>query len=113
MPRLEILPQKKLAAARVETPKCLDPRQVEGCYSERRKFNRFCLFAADKALKFAITVLASDPVLACAAMAVSRFFVRPSCRKKMRCPRPHSGDDRNWSPPALPWETLSFRPVPM
>src|SRR6476646_1399464 len=82
-------------------------------YSERRKFNRFCLFVADSALKFAITVLASDPVLECAVIAVIRLLVRPSCRKKILCPRPHSGAVRNWSPPAPPWLTLSFSPVPM
>src|SRR5689334_3766526 len=40
-------------------------------------------------------------------MTVKRFVVRPSCRKKMRWPRPHSGAVRNSSPPAPPCETLS------
>src|SRR5437763_7422416 len=29
----------------------------------------------------------------------------------MRCPRPHKGAVRNWSPPAPPWETLSANPA--
>src|SRR5581483_10332819 len=82
-------------------------------YSERRKFSRFCLLVAERALKLAITLLASEPLLACCAIAVSRLAVRPSCRKKIRWPSPHNGEERNWSPPAPPCETLSFRPVPM
>src|SRR5262249_164610 len=82
-------------------------------YSERRKFRIFCLLVAERALKLAITPLASEPLLACCAMAVNRLAVRPSCRKKMPWPSPQSGAERNWSPPAPPCETLSFRPVPM
>src|SRR5580700_9960620 len=46
-------------------------------------------------------------------MAWTRSVVRPSCSRKMRCPRPHRGAVRNWSPPAPPCETLSAKPEPM
>src|SRR3989449_5686121 len=43
-------------------------------------------------------------------MACRRSVVRPSCRKKMRLPRPQSGAVRNSSPPAWPWRMSSARP---
>src|SRR5262249_1661450 len=82
-------------------------------YSERKKFSRSCSCWLLRLLKFCITCLASFPWLACALIAWIRSFVRPSCRKNIRCPKPHNGAVRNWSPPALPCETLSARPVPM
>ena len=64
-------------------------------------------------LNWAITPLASEPLLAWSWMAVTRLLVRPSCRKKVRCPTPHSGALRNWLPLALPCDTRSASPVPM
>src|SRR5215475_11686947 len=46
-------------------------------------------------------------------MATTRSVVRPSCSRKIRCPRPHRGAVRNWSPPAPPCETLSARVSPI
>jgi hypothetical protein len=39
--------------------------------------------------------------------------VRPSCRKKIRCPTPHKGADRNSCPLALPCVMPSANPYPM
>jgi len=86
-----------------------------------------CLSLTDKALKFWMTALASDagyPLLEtpaakttssrlpvtvievgvgaekCAWIAAIRSLVRPSCRKNILCPTPHSGVVRNSSRPA-------------
>src|ERR1700742_1811053 len=90
------------AAPRDSTQQRKDRAKTERChgrmvysYSERRKFNTSCWLAAESWLKFDTTVEASEPLLACALMAVSRLLVRPSCRKKMRWPSPHSGAVRN------------------
>src|SRR5436305_2031670 len=82
-------------------------------YRERRKLTRFCWSVKLRAAAVLSEVFASDPLLPWALMTVTRLLVRPSWRKKMRCPRPHNGAVRNWSPPAPPCETLSARPVPM
>src|SRR5260370_40178119 len=42
-----------------------------------------------------------------------RWGVRPSWRKKMRCPTPQSGAVRNSSGPAEPCVMPSLRPLPM
>jgi len=63
--------------------------------SDRRKFRTSCFCEEESELKFATVELASEPELACCEIAVSRFDVRPSCRKKIRCPRPHRGALRN------------------
>src|SRR5215475_14577564 len=66
-----------------------------------------------------MTLLASDgpnllfPALLCAWIASTRSSVRPSWRKKIRWPRPHSGAVRNSSPLASPWRMSSARPGPM
>src|SRR4051812_26417271 len=56
-------------------------------------------------------------LLACCAIAFTRPPLlgpaRPSWRKKIRCPAPHSGALRTSSGPAAPWETKSARPGPM
>jgi hypothetical protein len=70
--------------------------------SERKKFSRSCLDCGGKRLKLLITALASDCGLACARIAWGKSLVRPSCRKKRRCPIPHKGADRNSCPSALP-----------
>src|SRR5262249_48628575 len=44
-----------------------------------------------------------------ASMACSRSLVLPSCRKKIRCPSPHSGAVRNSLGPAAPWAIPSPR----
>src|SRR5437870_6383586 len=49
-----------------------------------------------------MTRLASLPLLLCARMASTKLDVRPSWRKKMRCPTPQSGAVRNSSGPAAP-----------
>src|SRR5579872_3097024 len=93
-------------------------------YSDRRKFNISCFCDVFKALKFPITVFASephvktrekgvksepfslktsadcvvtqsDPELIWSWIACSKSLVRPSCKKNRRCPRPHSGAVRN------------------
>src|SRR5262245_57447599 len=82
-------------------------------YSDRRKLNNACWSCSDSRLNLLITPLASEPWLACCLMACWMSLVRPSCRKKMRWPTPHSGAERNSLPLAAPWETLSARPPPM
>src|SRR5439155_1306662 len=51
--------------------------------------------------------------LLCAWTACRRSVVRPSCRKKMRWPRPQSGAVLNSSPSACPWRMSSARPGPI
>src|ERR1017187_4983110 len=46
-------------------------------------------------------------------MASTRLLVRPSWRKKTRCPTPQSGVVRNSSGPAPPCVMPSARPFPM
>src|SRR5438477_7550726 len=82
-------------------------------YKERRKLTRFCWSAMLRAAAALSEAFASDPLLPWALTVVTRLLVRPSWRKKMRCPSPHNGAERNWSPPAPPCDTLSARPVPM
>src|SRR5262249_38049683 len=97
-------------------------------HSDRRKSRTACLSATDRPLKLLMTALASDagkPLLVivplsrtrlarlpvtvsevtvaaekCAWIAAIRSLVRPSCRKNIRCPMPHSGVVRNSSGPA-------------
>src|SRR5262252_1060718 len=70
-------------------------------YSERRKFRRFCCCGALSPLKLSMTAFASDgpnvafPALLWAWIAAIRSVVRPSWRKKRRCPKPHKGAVRN------------------
>src|ERR1700691_1375811 len=82
-------------------------------YSERRKSNISCCCVVERSKNCSSTKVASLLLLAWSWMAVIRFEVRPSCSRKIRCPSPHKGAVRNWSPPALPCETLSAKPVPM
>src|SRR5271170_7933472 len=83
-------------------------------YSERRKSKISCCWVGLRSSKNSCTtVLASLPLLAWSWIAVIRFVVRPSCSRKIRCPRPHNGAVRNWPPPAPPCETLSARRDPM
>src|SRR5262249_53020147 len=86
------------------------PRMVQ---SERRKFKISCFCAGVSLLNAPIELLASDPALECAAIACTRSLILPSCRKKIRWPKPHKGAVRNSSGPALPWTMSSARPVPM
>src|SRR5580658_3567785 len=72
-----------------------------------------CWLVTLRALKLLITLLASEPLLECAWMAVTRLAVRPSCRKKRRWPTPQSGADRKSWGPAAPWVATSASPVPM
>src|SRR6267142_740924 len=66
-----------------------------------------------------MTLLASEgpnfklPSLRWALIAVSRSSVRPSWRKKIRLPRPHSGAVRYSSPRAAPWRMSSASPGPI
>src|SRR5260370_24734976 len=53
------------------------------------------------------------PGLLWASSASSRLLVRPSWRKKTRCPTPQSGAVRNSSGPAPPCVMPSARPLPM
>src|SRR5580704_12902765 len=46
-------------------------------------------------------------------MASTRLLVRPSCRKKTRCPTPQRGAVRNSSGPAPPCVIPSASPLPM
>src|SRR5215510_14807305 len=82
-------------------------------YRDRRKLNNACWSCSDSMLNLLITPLASEPWLACSLMACWMSSVRPSCRKKMRWPTPHSGAERNSFPLAAPWATLSASPTPM
>ena len=50
-----------------------------------------CLLASFSRLKKSADVLASDPLLEWAWMARIRSLVRPSCSRKIRCPRPGPG----------------------
>src|SRR5262245_47873715 len=88
-------------------------RTDEARYRDRRKLNKFCLSCSPSMLNLPITPLASEPWLACSLMACSMSLVRPSCRKKMRCPTPHRGAVRNSFPLAAPWDTPSAKPTPM
>src|SRR5213593_1111237 len=69
-------------------------------YRLRRKFRTSCFFRSPSWLKLLMTPFASDgpnfrfPRLLCSWIATSRSSVRPSWRKKMRLPRPHSGEVR-------------------
>src|SRR5712692_3643293 len=60
-----------------------------------------------------MTLLASLSGLLWASIASTRLLVRPSWRKKTRCPTPQSGAVRNSSGPAAPWVMPSARPLPM
>src|ERR1700758_538393 len=60
-----------------------------------------------------MTLLASLPGLAWRSIASTRLLVRPSWRKKTRCPTPQSGAVRNSSGPAPPCVMPSARPLPM
>ena len=77
-------------------------------YSERRKLRTSCFWFSRSWLKFPITAFASEALrvktlpLLCARIASSKSDVRPSCRKKSRCPSPHSGAVRNSLGPACP-----------
>src|SRR6266850_1572836 len=88
-------------------------------YSERRKLRTSCFWFSRSRLKFPITAFASEasrvktlPLL-CARIASSKSDVRPSCRRKSRCPSPHSGAVLNSLGPACPWVTPSASPGPM
>src|SRR5262249_42918918 len=61
----------------------------------------------------ATDAFASDPLLACWRIVSIRSEDLPSCRKKMRWPRPHSGAVRNSEPVAAPCESPSARFEPM
>src|SRR5207302_2923240 len=87
--------------------------RILSCYRLRRKLRMCCCAEVVRLLKFVMTAFASEPGLEWVLIACSRSLVRPSCRKKMRCPTPHNTAERNSSPPAVPCETLSARPVPM
>src|ERR1700722_4681603 len=63
--------------------------------------------------KRSMTILASLPGLLWAPIASTRLLVRPSWRKKTRCPTPQRGADRNSSGPAPPCVMPSARPLPM
>src|SRR6267142_6139191 len=85
-------------------------------YSERRKLRTSCFWFSRSWLKFPITAFASEasrvktlPLL-CARIASSKSEVRPSCRRKSRCPSPHSGAVLNSLGPACPWVTPSASP---
>src|SRR5262249_20685517 len=88
-------------------------------YRLRRKFRRSCFLFSLRLLKLSMTALASDgpnvlfPALLWAWIASMRSLVRPSWRKKMRCPRPHNGAVLNSSPLACPWRMSSASPGPM
>src|SRR6202158_6330898 len=60
-----------------------------------------------------MTLLASLPGLLWASIAFTRLLVRPSWRKKTRCPIPQSGAVRNSSGPAEPCVMPSARSLPM
>src|SRR5690242_1887058 len=64
-------------------------------YSDRRKLIRFCWSVKLSAAAALSEAFASEPLLPWALTAVIRLLVRPSCRKKIRCPRPHNGAERN------------------
>src|SRR5207245_3329648 len=70
------------------------PEQTVEIYRDQRKFRTSCFCDSLSKLNRPITLLASDdwylgfPTLLCAWMACRRSVVRPSCRKKMRWPRP-------------------------
>ncbi len=98
----------------IAKPEQLNERPL---YSDRRKFRMSCFSAAERALNREITALASDlqdslralesalslqvlSRLIWASIAINMSLVRPSCKKKMRCPTPQSGAVRNSSPPA-------------
>src|SRR5947208_3081765 len=82
-------------------------------YSERRKLSMSCFALSGSTTNRLITPFASDPELACWRIATFRSEVRPSCRKKIRCPTPHSGAVRNSLGPASPCLTPSASPTPM
>src|SRR6266436_4087447 len=60
-----------------------------------------------------MTLFASLLRLRWASIACTRLLVRPSWRKKTRCPTPQSGAVRNSSGPAPPCVMPSARPLPM
>src|ERR1022692_507444 len=60
-----------------------------------------------------MTLFASLRGLLWALIASTRLLVRPSWRKKTRCPTPQSGAVRNSSGPAPPCVMPSARPFPM
>src|SRR3984893_16455700 len=74
---------------------------------------RSCCSRAVSVLKRSMILFASLFWLLCAAIASTRLLVRPSWRKKTRCPTPQSGADRNSSGPAPPCVMPSARPLPM
>src|SRR6185503_15982178 len=80
---------------------------------ERTKQDILNFLRSPRLLKLLMTPFASEPLLECSRMARSRSEVRPSCRKKIRWPRPHSGAVRNSLGPASPWLTPSASPSPM
>ena len=92
---------------------CPGFRRFRRRYNERRKLSRSCCCCALSALYLETTAFASEPELECAAIAVARSFVRPSCRKYSLCPRPQRGAVRNSFPVAEPCVIPSARPAPM
>src|SRR5438270_3403895 len=74
---------------------------------------RSCCCFALSLLQRSPILLASLPRLLWALIASIRLVVRPSWRKKMRCPTPQSGAVRNSSGPAAPCVMPSARPLPM
>ena len=56
-----------------------------------------CWSGVDSLRKRAMTLLASLPGLWWSSIASTRLLVRPSWRKKTRCPTPQSGEVRNSS----------------
>src|ERR1700730_16151774 len=60
-----------------------------------------------------MTLFASLSWLLWALIASTRLLVRPSWKKKTRCPTPQSGAVRNSSGPEPPWVMPSARPLPM
>src|SRR5581483_6046334 len=71
------------------------PRALTIFYSERRKSSRACWLAWLRFAMLLTVTLAPEPELWWAWIATTRSLVRPSWRKNMRWPRPHSGAVRN------------------
>jgi len=86
--------------AAVESKTRVEPELDAGSVSRTatangRKLRMSCLELSRRLLNLAITPFASEPELECAWIACTRSKVLPSCRKKMRCPKPQSGAVRN------------------
>src|SRR6185436_6763262 len=89
-------------------------RRPPETHNDRKKLTMSCCCETDRLMKkLNDGPLASEPLLLCERIAETRSDVRPSCRKKMRWPRPHSGAVRNSSPRAAPCRTLSASPGPI